>query len=357
MSQTATSTPSVLDIPKFAAESQMPDANPDLNPAMPEDEGDFESVADRLMDNLFADVERMLDRGVDLLPEPSHFVLPTPLPQPEGVTDAPIDLQSLTLLPKLSPRPSLLDQAETEEELSDLAALMAEVTEEEVPPKRSFDKLLLSLIGVALVAVGGAWFYFRNRTPAVVAVPPSATQLQQQQNQEFLDYVSRSLDRLERDAKAQRQADTIAAAAPSPSPSASPSTVLERVYIPIYQSPVAASSALPAFPQTASQIAPQTTPPNTSQIAPQNTPPNAPQPASQPTAAPNIAAAATHVLIGVLELGDRSAALFEISGTPQRIQIGESIGGSGWTLVSIKNQEAIVRRNGEVRSIYVGQQF
>jgi Tfp pilus assembly protein PilP len=64
-----------------------------------------------------------------------------------------------------------------------------------------------------------------------------------------------------------------------------------------------------------------------------------------------------HTLVGVLELGDRSAALFDIAGNTQRVYVGESIGSSGWTLVSITNQEAIVRRNGDVRSIYVGQQF
>ena len=88
--------------------------------------------------------------------------------------------------------------------------------------------------------------------------------------------------------------------------------------------------------------------------------PVAPVPASPvPSVATilNISPSLTHVLIGLLELGDRSAALFEIDGATQRIQLGERIGSSGWTLVSISNQEAIIRRNGEVRSIYVGQQF
>jgi hypothetical protein len=58
-----------------------------------------------------------------------------------------------------------------------------------------------------------------------------------------------------------------------------------------------------------------------------------------------------------LELGDRSAALFEVNGTAQRIELGEAIGASGWTLVSVSNQEALIRRNGEVRSVYVGQTF
>ena len=49
--------------------------------------------------------------------------------------------------------------------------------------------------------------------------------------------------------------------------------------------------------------------------------------------------------------------LFEIDGVARRIYVGENIGGSGWTLVEVVNQEAVVRRNGEVRSVFVGQQF
>jgi Tfp pilus assembly protein PilP len=66
---------------------------------------------------------------------------------------------------------------------------------------------------------------------------------------------------------------------------------------------------------------------------------------------------AKHTLVGLLELGDRSAALFDINGSTQRFNVGEGIGNSGWTLVSVANQEAVIRRNGEVRSVYVGQRF
>jgi hypothetical protein len=56
-------------------------------------------------------------------------------------------------------------------------------------------------------------------------------------------------------------------------------------------------------------------------------------------------------------LGDRSAALFEIDGAPQRIQVGEKFGASGWTLISVSGEEAIVRRNQDVRSVFIGQKF
>jgi hypothetical protein len=73
--------------------------------------------------------------------------------------------------------------------------------------------------------------------------------------------------------------------------------------------------------------------------------------------AANVDPSETHALIGLLELGDRSAALLEVNGVPQRLQVGEKIGASGWKIMSISNQTAIIQRNSEVRSIYVGQQF
>ncbi|MEM9926087.1 MAG: hypothetical protein AAF915_20445 [Cyanobacteria bacterium P01_D01_bin.50] len=64
-----------------------------------------------------------------------------------------------------------------------------------------------------------------------------------------------------------------------------------------------------------------------------------------------------HVLEGLLELGEESAALFKVNGVTRRVQKGESIGASGWKLVDVANGEAIIRRNGEVRSIFAGQKF
>lgn len=70
-----------------------------------------------------------------------------------------------------------------------------------------------------------------------------------------------------------------------------------------------------------------------------------------------IADAPSDTLEGLLELGNKSAALFKIDGVTRRVNMGESIGSSGWTLVDVSNGEAVIRRNGEVRSIYTGQKF
>jgi hypothetical protein len=73
----------------------------------------------------------------------------------------------------------------------------------------------------------------------------------------------------------------------------------------------------------------------------------------QQVAAPSYSAQ----LEGLLELGNKSVALFKVDGISRRINIGENIGTTGWTLVEVSNGEAIVRRNGEVRSIYTGQKL
>jgi cytoskeletal protein RodZ len=315
---------------------------------------------DRLMDEIFEDVDRMLERGVQIPIEPALTAEP---PSPEPVFDP-------VLPPKLTPRqlvrndivPAIesdmsdiddLDKLTNLDDLDDLADLDKLVAETAIAQNqrqkggKSMDKLLLAAVLISLAVTGGLWWFFRHqsRAPQAATQASSApTDPQTKQDDGFLSYVGRSLDRIERTTKANREA----ALANGGTPGSTSPTVLERVYIPIYQPPQTTAVAPGGI------AAPTTAPPT----APSPTAPSAPV-ATAPTTptVPNISPSNTHVLIGVLELGDRSAALFEINGTPQRVQVGESIGASGWTLVSISNQEAIVRRNGEVRSIYVGQQF
>ncbi|WP_315791518.1 hypothetical protein [Fischerella sp. JS2] len=187
----------------------------------------------------------------------------------------------------------------------------------------------------------------------------------------------------------------------SPAPSSSTSTnVVERIYIPVYKAPLpmryvppkvsGISTTLPPLPSTMNQkttntfkplsvVKPSpnggikpTKPANVLAVVQQNLKPvdvkaapitvrQAPKPTiinQQPTP---VASAPTpaYILEGLLESENKSksAALFQINGVTQRIDIGESIGSSGWTLVDVANKEAIIRRNGEVRSIFAGQRF
>ena len=199
-----------------------------------------------------------------------------------------------------------------------------------------------------------------------------------------------------------------------PTPNRSGS-VVERIYVPVYQAPSPMRYALPAIPgnptllpQVASAL--RVSQPNvvktalntvrqaakpvtvnmlaaavraelkpvaakTAPITVRQTPKPLPAlpvvplraalaPESEPTItqeqvypATAIAEAPSNTLEGLLELGNKSAALFKIDGVTRRINMGESIGSSGWTLVDVSNGEAVIRRNGEVRSIYAGQKL
>ncbi|MEL6222677.1 MAG: hypothetical protein AAFR31_08585 [Cyanobacteria bacterium J06627_8] len=142
--------------------------------------------------------------------------------------------------------------------------------------------------------------------------------------------------------EAEEEPDSLIPLPPPPPPTTAGNAplVIDRGYIDVYQQPQVAA-APPAPAPAPAPAAPQAPSPSTAQPAPvQNISPNN-----------------THTLVGILELGDRSAAIFEYAGSAHRIEIGEQIGGSGWSLVSVSGQEAIIRRNGEVRSIYMKQSF
>ncbi|NJO43922.1 MAG: hypothetical protein HC769_19525 [Cyanobacteria bacterium CRU_2_1] len=317
-----------------------------------------QSNADRLMDELFEDVERMLERGVKLSIEPEESQYQPSPPIVDSFPPEPIPVSTLSLLPKLSPRQ--LNRGDLEPDFEPDADLMLSTelpeSEPERPENRSFDGLLLTIFVATIAITVGLWFFIRHRIPQAttpMAVAPATDEmLKNQQDAQFLDYVQRSIDRIDR---AREQTETIASASPSPNASTTAPTVLERIYIPVYQPPAVQNlppvAALPSPVVPAAPLSPPTS------SVPALPVPALPSPSPSTAVVPNIAPVNTHVLIGILELGDRSAALFEIDGTPQRIQIGERIGASGWTLVSVSGQEAIVRRNGEVRSVYIGQQF
>lgn len=307
---------------------------------------EMENNADSLMNELFADVDRMLERGVSLSVEPP--VVEEPKPEPVVPIDA-------ILPPKLAPRDlipqplELLDLESKDQATSEQTEATAE------PSSKGWSPLWLAVLcSSLLLSAGILCFLFRDQVtrvwlsvlgkstsepiPATVSASPTDPK---SQDSDFLEYLGRSLDRLAR--KPEIEPSPVASASPSPS-------VVERVYVPVYP-----STQTTTLPSPTAAGAPQT--PAATPAKPAAVPRVAANPLPSVAATvPNIAAT-THTLIGILELGDRSAALFDVNGTPQRFKVGETIGSSGWTLVSISNQEAIVRRNGEVRSIHIGQKF
>ena len=64
-----------------------------------------------------------------------------------------------------------------------------------------------------------------------------------------------------------------------------------------------------------------------------------------------------YTLIGIFELGERSAALFKADGVTKRIWVGDKVDNTGWILDSVTNQQAKITRQGEIRSLSVGEKF
>jgi hypothetical protein len=118
--------------------------------------------------------------------------------------------------------------------------------------------------------------------------------------------------------------------------------------------PAAAKTAPISVRQTPNPLPALPVVPLRAALAPESEPTITQEQVYPPTA---IAVAASNTLEGLIELGNKSAALFKIDGVTRRINMGESIGSSGWTLVDVSNGEVVVRRNGEVRSIYAGQKL
>ena len=64
------------------------------------------------------------------------------------------------------------------------------------------------------------------------------------------------------------------------------------------------------------------------------------------------------VLTGVLQSpGGRSSAIFQLNNASVSAAVGESLGSSGWTLESVGESSAVIRNNGQVRTLSVGGVF
>lgn len=303
--------------------------------------GLVDSYAEHLMDSLFDDVDRLLD-GEEVLSLSASALATTP---------AETEAETTALAASESDLSSTLPSLDLPQSSASPAP----------PEKKSrFKSLEFWLILGAIFSAAGLgvlWAISQqrlNQAPAAVVDGSAAMPQPNQSNAEFLNYLQRSLEVIANRAEtAVSSGGNAVANAPvsavamlpgtplvvPPAPvgmgavqgSRAPINVIERVYIP-YQAAAPATAAAPA-------------PVGQSRAGGQGPTQTAPAPAE------------LHTLVGVLELGSRSAALFEVSGVPQRIYIGERIGSSGWSLVSVSNEQAVIRRNGEVRSIYIGQKF
>jgi hypothetical protein len=365
-----------------------------------------ESYADRLMDELFEGVDRAFDDNGAPSAESA---------QPEFVALKSISVPQI-VLSQLAPPP----QPEGKN-VEAIARQVALETTQKQQSKQSFDRILLGAAFGSLLLVLGLWLASRSglvRLPTSAQNAPTAAR-KAEPDTVFAEYVQQSLEAIEQKkatpANPQLLGNVPGAPAPgtlpsipisgSPPPTAGLSTAVNRIADALEQAATKPGAPAPQveiiLPATA-PVAPAAAPTQTAAVSPSPTAPasgraiatagtatqttvaaspsssespqpkilareteSAPAPVAAAPAAPAQQAApqaqpaptAAHTLVGILELGDRSAALFEVDGVARRIYVGESIGASGWTLAEIKNQEAVIRKGGDVRSVFVGQKF
>ena len=281
--------------------------------------GFVESYADRLMDELFEDVEQSLEMG-NIQPAP----VPAPLPELVAPQESPLVVQA-------TPEPLVV-----EDESIEIPTVETLPLTETRRFSRSYDRFLLAFGCLALVAAGVLWLLLRAKqpTPIAAAPQPAVSPVNPADNQ-FAEYAKQALQALsDRSPTASKAANPAISSLPSVPVPKNPTT-LPRVVI-------AGSERLSGSTYLPPSVLPRTT------VAPSVPATRSPE-ASSPVL--------KKTLVGVMELGDRSAALVEIAGVVQRFRIGESISASGWTLVEISKNQAVIRRNGEVRSLFIGQAF
>ncbi len=385
-----------------------------------------EAEANKLMDELFSDIDRILDGGSKLPTEPI---------KPEYISLQPIVIPQITMPPAVISPQELLQQPNPEvTEDKAVEPLGTEIVHTPSPRANrfgwSFEKLLLA-VGLASIVVTVflllasqkklTWPGSQNSG----ALPSGTNRQISDSDQQFVGYALRSLDVIDHKTKGKQPTPAGTPGGPGTNnPQASPPgnlplnpnqppTVLERVYIPVPQNPRSwppaalppaarlaapppsaatrpaaqppSAAARPAAPTPARVTRPAAPPPSAAArpaaptparvarpaapapvraakpaapaqaVAPLPAPPRAAAPSS--TVVPSSAPPANNTLVGLVEFGDRPVALINIDGVVQRINVGEAIGNSGWTLFSISKQEAVIRRNGEVRSVYAGQKF
>ncbi|MGB5714942.1 MAG: hypothetical protein WBM44_28985 [Waterburya sp.] len=174
---------------------------------------------------------------------------------------------------------------------------------------------------------------------------------------QFIDYMERSLDKIDRQLEAKQEAsdndDVVYVPVYTPAPATAQVPQIASNNLPLTTLPSSNAPALPSpepAPLQSLQIPappPLPAPTNLSNNTEQN---NQIATANKPTI--------KHTLIGTLELGEgSSAALVKIQGKTRRVWLGEEINTDGWILESVGNQRAKISYQGQVRSIAVGETF
>ena len=260
--------------------------------------------ADRSMDRLFADIDELL--GDDLTNDTNSA---STQHNPYATGQYP-QLQQ----PIYPPQRSLSAGADTPSEQPTNTA----------KPKRTLPLWLKAFLGIGVTAVAAGslltWLVNERKITLPQTIDTSWLPFQSQQSPQdakFADYMRKSL------AKIDATSQTTLAANNTPTP--------------------ATTIVAPA---------PATTPAAPVATTPTSTIVTATAPVAPTAFKPKIA------LVKTLPKGNRPGAIFEIDRQSKTVNIGQTIGKSNWSLVSVNKSEiTIKRKGGEIRSVDVGQKF
>lgn len=368
----------------------------------------LEKAADALMDDLFSDIDILLEGSGQLPAKPAKAEYVTlqsvVVPSINLPTSEPEAAENRSVAPKKKGKPRSRFSLKKNKDKKDRP--YREKTPTSFQLNQHADKILFAIACLSLLGVG-VWFLTRGRVnlnpPTVqptLPAPQNEAKVPADRSKDapFIDYMLRSLKTIasKPESTQSQQAVTLPTptsnlnAQPPATSSASPQ-VIERVYIPVYPpnptpaTPNNLSDAVIPTPPTEEkqpEPSPSPTPIDAGEPAPANSPDttlpsppperlgayrqdelpdfegaNIPIESFDPPDTPPTTEEYNIKLAGVLEAGDNSGALFRIDDSTKRIAIGETIGESGWILVGVEGQTAIMQKDGEIRSIYVGQIF
>lgn len=218
------------------------------------------------------------------------------------------------------------------------AAVIAPI---ETDPNR--DRWRLIFAAIALLLAAGLGFWNLRQWQQQTAQASSA------ENQEFANYLSRSLDLLEADPTAETAiaanpaavVPPLAGLLPPPPPGSNSGTLPPPA--PITVAPTSVGTLPPPPPLLPA-------PPVSSGGS------TVSQPPAPPVAAAPTPVAASRTLNGVIDLGDRSTALFTINGASQQLSVGQSLG-DGYVVKQITSQSVTLGRGGSQQTIPIGGSF
>lgn len=314
-----------------------------------------DTYADRLMDDLFEDVEDLLSGSVPP-PEPIRVKPPVEIAAPT--------VASIVRQPQLPQWTPVVPETDKN------------VTPKAVKPRSNrFGKFLTTVFGLAALSAASVWlvqrgtvqrlFAMATQEPPAVATATKAAPVDT--TAQFAQYMKRSLENIDRRATAKQPGMTTV-----PFNSRFPSTPISGsvarsnsekapvvINVPSVPAPMPVATAVSKNPQELDQVLTRL---SSALERLSINPPSRPIPAPAAIAIQPKSTAATEpqrTLRGIAIASDptQSAILFEMNGVTQRYYIGESIGSSGWSVVDISNNYVSVRRNGEVRSISIGQKL